>query len=215
MINRSEFAVAFLNALSIPVNYDNVASIVAWESMENAGAANNPLATERIMNQGESDYNTEGVKNYPTFSVGLEATVQTILNGYYADLLYELRYGNFQSITTAIDNSPWGTRGVNTVIVTYGDWLSTINSGDSVSVDVPAYEGLPSPVVAPVEAPPVPSYVIAPGDTLYAIAVKFNVSEAVLFSTNKSELDAYARSRGYANSNNGSLIFPGTKILIP
>lgn len=210
MISRSQFAVAFLNKIGITPNYDNVASIVAWASMENTQALNNPLATERVVNLGETDFNTSGVKNYPNFQIGLDALQQTITNGLYQNLLNELSNGNYNSITNAIDNSPWGTKGVNGVIVTYDFWNTNISSNDTVSVVVPPFEGEVPPVVKPVI-----TYTIVSGDTLYGIAAKFNVNEANLFDVNQAELDGYARSRGYSSSNNGNLIFPSTKIIIP
>jgi LysM repeat protein len=224
MVNRTQFAYQLLAALGIRPTADNIAAIVAWETLENTQARNNPLATERSVGLGENNFNSVGVKNYPSLAVGIAATVLTLENGYYGDILTSLNGGSFAEITAAIDSSPWGDTTVSQVTPNYE---AEINSTD-ISV-YPAYppgtiRPAPAQELAPVQEPaqepvqqPVQqrSYVIQPGDTLWAIAQQFGVSEQALFAANQSTLDAAARARGLSSSEGGHWIFPGTRLVIP
>lgn len=61
-------------------------------------------------------------------------------------------------------------------------------------------------------------YTIKSGDTLWAISKKYLGSGAkykVIYDANADVIEAAAKSRGKANSNNGNRIYPGTVIIIP
>ena len=105
-ITRAQFAYALMDALEIAPNANSVAAIVAWETGENTGALNNPLATERVLNVGETDFNVQGVKNYPSFELGIKATVETLQNGLYGPILFALAQGAYYGTVNAIVASP-------------------------------------------------------------------------------------------------------------
>ncbi len=67
--------------------------MAGWMGCESGGsanaAANNPLNCTLSM-AGDSVYNSAGVKNYPNWSEGVVATVTTLKNGLYPDLLAAL-----------------------------------------------------------------------------------------------------------------------------
>ncbi len=61
-------------------------------------------------------------------------------------------------------------------------------------------------------------YTIKKGDCLWNIAKKYYGSgskHTKIYNANKSVLDNAAKKHGHRSSNNGKLIFPGTKITIP
>jgi LysM repeat protein len=228
MVNRTQFAYQLLAALGIRPTADNIAAIVAWETLEDTQARNNPLATERSVGLGENNFNSVGVKNYPSLAVGIAATVLTLENGYYGDILTSLNGGSFAEITAAIDSSPWGDTDVSQVTPNYE---AEINSADvsiypsyppgrPVQEPAPVQEPVtvkePTPVQEPTpQAPQLQTYIIQPGDTLWGISQRFGVSEQALFAANQSTLDAAARARGLSSSEGGHWIFPGTRIVIP
>jgi len=54
--------------------------------------------------------NSVGVKAYSSWAVGLRATVITLHNGYYDEILAALRRGDdAQAAADAVAASPWGT----------------------------------------------------------------------------------------------------------
>ena len=112
-ITQVTWAQAFLKSLGVPMTADNVAAIVAWEMAEGGHWYNtayyNPLNTTQSM-PGATVFNSVGVKAYTSWAQGLKASVITIRNGYYADILDALRRGNdAQAVANAVAASPWGT----------------------------------------------------------------------------------------------------------
>lgn len=61
----------------------------------------------------------------------------------------------------------------------------------------------------------VTQYVVENGDTLSKIAQHFSIPEAELYNANATQLNNEATARGFSNSNDGSIIFPGTILSIP
>jgi len=70
----------FLAKLGAPACRDNLVVVVAWEASEGTAAAYNPLATTHDF-PGATDFNSVGVKNYPSMQAGLQATMETLQFG--------------------------------------------------------------------------------------------------------------------------------------
>jgi hypothetical protein len=105
------FATDLLNGLGLPTSAQNVAAINAWHQAEGGNAAFNPLNTTQGA-PGASNYNKVGVKNYTSYQEGLQATLQTLKNGHYGNILGALKAGNdAMAVANAVGSSPWGTSG--------------------------------------------------------------------------------------------------------
>ena len=66
--------------------------LVAWARSEGGNAAFNPLNTTEPW-ASSTDYNAQGVQNYPSGAAGVAATATTLLNGRYPGLVSDLRNG--------------------------------------------------------------------------------------------------------------------------
>ena len=101
------------------------------------------------------------------------------------------------------------------------DAVIQVMKGASVS-PVPQPVPVPTPRPAPVPPPPVPqvhTYTIRSGNNFGAIykslrnAGTISYGYAQFYQENIGRLDTAARARGYRNSNNANLIFPGTQLV--
>lgn len=107
------WAKALLQKLHMPVTGPNVAAVTAWELAEGGhwhnSAHYNPLNTTQTM-PGSTSMNSVGVKAYASWAQGFAATLKTLHNGYYEDILAALRRGDdAQAVADAVASSPWGT----------------------------------------------------------------------------------------------------------
>jgi hypothetical protein len=80
-ISYGSWANAFLQVMGAPRCHANLVVSIAWQAQEGTQADWNPLATTHVMD-GSSDFNSVGVQNYRTLAQGLEATKETIENGW-------------------------------------------------------------------------------------------------------------------------------------
>jgi hypothetical protein len=80
-ISYGKWAEAFLQVMGAPRCHANLVVTIAWQAQEGTQAAWNPLATTHRMD-GSTDFNAVGVQNYRTLGQGLEATKETIENGW-------------------------------------------------------------------------------------------------------------------------------------
>lgn len=106
-----------LNGLGAPGSTNNVAKLNAWNACEgNLGGhsglgINNPFNTTLDYGGGTS-VNSAGVKSYPTLTVGIQATLQTLQSPRYAAIVSNLKNdGSFAAFATAVGSSGWGTSG--------------------------------------------------------------------------------------------------------
>lgn len=90
---------AFFTAVCVsmlaPPSAANLHSLSAWRVKETPWppvAKNNPLNTTQSM-PGTTNYNSVGVKNYPTETEGVTATARTLMNGNYPAIVSALRSG--------------------------------------------------------------------------------------------------------------------------
>ncbi|MGI8778091.1 MAG: D-alanyl-D-alanine carboxypeptidase family protein [Acidimicrobiales bacterium] len=108
-----EWAKDFLSRLGVPDSPDNEKVIVAWERAEGGHFVNNahfnPLNTT-LNADGATSINSVGVKSYPDYETGMQATLTTIRANYYTDVITALQAGNNpQGVIDAVGASPWGT----------------------------------------------------------------------------------------------------------
>jgi hypothetical protein len=98
-----------LGALGMPRTTANIRAVTAWVAAEGTKAGNNPLATTQGM-PGATSFNEVGVRNFASYSDGLAATVKTLHNGRYGNILSALAAGNDPvAVARAVADSPWGT----------------------------------------------------------------------------------------------------------
>lgn len=103
------FATNFLKALGVPGTDPNMQFILAWERAEGGISHNNPLNTTQSM-PGATNFNSVGVKTYVSLDQAVEASVITITNGRYQNILDALKAGNSAcACAAALAASPWGT----------------------------------------------------------------------------------------------------------
>lgn len=114
---KTSWAVDLLGRLGMPKTRENVRALVAWQLAEGTRAAYNPLAVNRD-HPGATDFNSHGVKNYPSYEAGLEETVEGFHNGLYDHILAALAAGtDARAVGEAVAESRWGTgRGVLRVL---------------------------------------------------------------------------------------------------
>lgn len=98
-----------LHGVGAPVTPQNLLFVNAWARAEGGSAANNPFNTTQTA-PGATAYNSVGVRNYLTPQAGLQATISTLQNGRYGNILSALRSGtSARAAASALANSPWGT----------------------------------------------------------------------------------------------------------
>lgn len=108
----SDFAYALLAQLGITSTPGAVQAIIAWAHAEggnwNNTATFNPLNTTQA-ESGSHGINSVNVQAYTSWEQGLAATVATLKNGRYGDILANLATGNAQQIASSASLNTWGT----------------------------------------------------------------------------------------------------------
>lgn len=92
MSSLDDFARALLARLGAPPTSTDLAFLSGWFAREGTSAAFNPLATT-LPAAGAGNFNSVGVKNYPDFATGVDATARTLLGG-YPHIVADLRAGD-------------------------------------------------------------------------------------------------------------------------
>jgi hypothetical protein len=80
-ISYGGWAKALLRVMGAPACRPNQVVTIAWQAQEGTQAAWNPLATTHRMD-GSTDFNSAGVQNFVSLAQGLQATKETIENGW-------------------------------------------------------------------------------------------------------------------------------------
>lgn len=111
--DQQAWARKFLNAVGAPLSEENLKAMTTWMAWEGGhwkNSANyNPLNTTQP-ESGATSMNSVGVKRYKSWEQGLQATVETIKNGRYSNIMSALMRGDSaQAVISAINDSPWGT----------------------------------------------------------------------------------------------------------
>jgi hypothetical protein len=107
---RTRWSIGLLDALRAPITHENLRGLSAWIAAEGHNAsALNPLATT-MSAPGDQVVNDHGVRAYPSDMVGIDATIRTLHNGRYDEILAALAAGaSALRIVAAVAASPWGT----------------------------------------------------------------------------------------------------------
>lgn len=132
---------AILRGINAPITGNNMAFMLAWHQAEGGHATYNPFNTTRSW-PGATDYNSVHVRNYPTPSDGVQATVKTLLSGHPVQT--PPKTGYYSKIVTSLQNSadpletaaalkasPWGTGGLVEKILKSGKVRCIAISGDA------------------------------------------------------------------------------------
>jgi hypothetical protein len=116
------FAVNVLRRLGAPRTRANMKAMRAWIAQEGGHWHNdarfNPLNTTQP-EAGSTTFRSVGrgaadIRIYRTPEQGIEATVATLKNGRYGNILSALQRGsNAAAVASAIESSPWGTHHIN------------------------------------------------------------------------------------------------------
>lgn len=106
-----------LGGLNAPATANNIGKLDAWNRCEGNAAGlsglpiNNPFNTTLVYGGGTT-VNSAGVKAYPSWSVGLQATLITLQSVSYRGIVTNLQQdGAGAQFANAVGNSPWGTSG--------------------------------------------------------------------------------------------------------
>lgn len=113
-----EFYKSVLKGLGAPVTDENMKFLYAWRQAEGGKARNNPFNTTQAK-PGSSFYNClkkgisgckAGVRNYANSQDGIDATIKTLKNGRYQNIINSLKSGkSAEQSALALKSSPWGT----------------------------------------------------------------------------------------------------------
>lgn len=139
---REEWSQALLQAIgNNSIALSTIEWIVAWTSIETSstpGAQYNLLNTTEPYTPGVvSDFNSAGVKNYDSFTHGIQANAKVLMNGYYPDLYTALKTNNYSflfnnAVMINPELSKWGTGPVfNTIISRIGQHMTDEFPGTS------------------------------------------------------------------------------------
>ena len=118
MTTRQDWADDLLIFGDWPGSAEKVLGIVAWGVAEGSEALWNPLDTTEPA-PGATNYNSAGVKNYPSLQVGLEAVYATLHNGHYAPILACLADptgSSAMALAAAVGRTPWGTGNFSPIV---------------------------------------------------------------------------------------------------
>ena len=104
-----EFYSKILEGIDAPVTKNTLTFFFAWRQAEHGACAFNPFATMQPYG-ASTKFNKPGVRNYESAEDGIAATIKTLLNGYYPDLLTRLRSDlDPLEIAASLDLNIWGS----------------------------------------------------------------------------------------------------------
>ena len=118
---ETQFATDVLSRINAPITDSNIAAMTTWMKFEGGGGGKstglgvnsamfNPLNTTLRTSGSTGSMNSVGVQRYASYDAGLSATVQTLQNGRYSNILAALKQGtSTAAVLGAVNASPWGT----------------------------------------------------------------------------------------------------------
>lgn len=110
-MTRGQFAHRLFKRLGVPKTLHNRRALAAWIQSEGGNARNNPLNTTQDWD-GATNFNSVGVKDYPSEEAGVAATAKTFgWTGHnYEAILRDLRQNaDAEETLDAVAASDWGT----------------------------------------------------------------------------------------------------------
>jgi hypothetical protein len=151
-VTPQSWAISLLTAIGAPTTQVNVQSIIAWEAREggnwNNTAQYNPLNTTQT-EPGSYSINPVGVQAFPSWAEGLSATISTLNNGDYNDILQALHSGKGLFGRTFAGLSTWSGGGYDTLSpragygggsgTTVGQAAQTTAAPASCAIAIPSY----------------------------------------------------------------------------
>lgn len=123
MMDRNTWAHDFLDGLGASHTENNANALISWMQAEGGTAQWNPLNTTQEA-PGAWNYNSVGVKNYPDYGTGMDATLKTIKQTDpafgYTVIVSRLK-GSVRPRRTlrAVEKSQWGTGGLALAVLPY------------------------------------------------------------------------------------------------
>jgi len=114
-LHSGSWAHDLLSMLNLPVTYENVRALTAWQRAEGGGSDGPSHSNFNWLNTtrgapGATSINKVGVKSYASYHDGLVATAGALTNGLYGDVLSALAQGtSAQAVGRAVAASKWGT----------------------------------------------------------------------------------------------------------
>jgi len=131
-----------LLGINAPITPANLTYLNAWQRAEGGNYQNNPFNTTLRTPAQIGPANSAGVRGYASPQAGIKATINTLQNGRYANIITALRQGtNAMSAADALANSPWGTGALVKKILG--------SEGDQTSPSVPDVLGTSDPLNNP------------------------------------------------------------------
>jgi hypothetical protein len=113
--SRTGFSAALLARLGAPATAANMALLDVWQKAE-GGSSENPFNTTLRSSHGRA-VNSAGVERYDSMTAGLNATVSTLNEAKYRNIVAALRKGQSAHLTAlAIKNSSWGTSNITNFV---------------------------------------------------------------------------------------------------
>lgn len=150
MAASPSFAQAVLKAGGFPVTPQNVAYLNTWHQYEQSPDANNPFNTTLAVG-GSHGTNSAGVQSYADPQVGIHATVATIKNGFYPNIVKGLASGNpapYYSAIATHDLPKWGSHSFANYLLQQSGGLPPV---------APTNLSTSAPSIAPQASPALPS----------------------------------------------------------
>lgn len=119
--SEADWITAVLSGVGAPSTGANIDSLTDWISHESVfpggpgkGGQWNPLNTTQT-EPGSTQYNSVGVQNYSDEQQGIQATIATLTNGNYSDILAMLRAGKGLKSGASAGLSKWSGGGYTSV----------------------------------------------------------------------------------------------------
>lgn len=123
--DENAWITGLLNGLGAPTTPANINSISGWINHEGpfgTQGRNNPLNTTQN-EPGATSFSGLAVKNYPNAQEGIDATVTTLQNGSYNDILMALRSGQGLCGRSFTGLSTWSGKGYSEVCLCLVYWM--------------------------------------------------------------------------------------------